>query len=152
MTDQAPPMNHWSKNLPHVRKALQFIARKGAVTSEQLVEWDHGHGRRLFLWDDAKAGSEFRLHQAILFLNRFRAKFEGMRVRAFIHLRENVEAGIDQNAYYTVETISQNPGMREQVIQDITKRMASLASELKMWNLNEAERAALFERLEQAME
>jgi len=152
MTEQPPPRNHWPGADSHVRKALKFIAQKGAVTTEQLVEWDAKHGRRLFCWDDAEAGAQYRLQQAVWFLNRFRARFEGMRVRAFIHLRENVEGGIDRDAYYTVATISENPAMREQVVQDITRRMTSLAGELKMWRLDEAERAGLFERLARAME
>ena len=84
--------------------------------------------------------------------NQFRARFDGMRVRAFIHVRQDDEAGIDRDAYYTVESISQHAGMREQVVGDLTRRMKSTARELKMWGLSEEERAVLFRDLALAMD
>lgn len=153
--DLAPSVlapDRWQRISTDVRKALKFIKGKGAVTAEQLVEWDATHGRRLFTWDDEEAASEWRLQEARFFLNRFRRQFEGMRVRAFIHVREDAEAGIDRDAYYTVETISNHTGMRDQVVADISGRMTRLAGELKLWRLTIDERAALFARLAQAME
>ena len=141
----------WGLNLPHVRKAIAFVRKRGRVTAEELVTWDRDHGRRLFNWDDPDAAEEWRRQQARMFLNRFRAKFEGMRVRAFIHVRENEEQGVKEDAYYTVESIAQHSGMREQIIGDVTRRMSSLAGELKMWRLGEAEQRALFDRLRVAM-
>jgi hypothetical protein len=146
---------HWRTDLPHVRKALTFVRRTlgagGHVTTDELVEWDRTHGRRLFNWNDSDAAEEWRRTQARLFLNRFRARFEGMRVRAFIHVREDLDQGIEQGAYYAVETIAQHPGMREQVINDITKRMTSLGTELQMWRLSDTEREVIFEKLRAAM-
>jgi hypothetical protein len=140
----------WSSNLPQVRKALKYIRRRKSITAEELVEWDAAHGRLLFSWNDESAAVAWRTHQARLFLNSFRATFEGMRVRAFIHVNEDEEQGIE-NAYYTIEAIAEHAGMREQVIGDVTKRMASLATELAMWNLTAVEQQALFDRLRSAL-
>jgi hypothetical protein len=142
---------NWSAHVPHVRRALAFVRRKRHVTAEELVEWDGRNGRRLFDWNNDSAADEWRRQQARTFLNRFRAQFEGMRVRAFIHVREDEQAEIERDAYFTVEAIAQHVGMREQVIGDITRRMASLASELAMWKLSDEEQADLFERLREAM-
>jgi hypothetical protein len=141
----------WKVSTPHVRRALAFIKKRGAVTAEDLVAWDREHGRRLFDWNDATAAEEWRLHSARIFLNKFRAVFEGMRVRAHIHIHEDAEAGIDESAYYTVEAITKHAGMRAQVIDDITRRMKMLASELKMWKLSAEEQAQLFQRLAEAI-
>jgi hypothetical protein len=149
--DQPVLATTWRVSAPHVRKALAFIKRKGAVNAEDLVAWDRDHGRRLFDWDDPKAAEEWRLHQARLFLNRFRQVFEGMRVRAIIHVHKDEGAGIPESAYFGVEAITQHPGMRAQVIDDITRRMKMLASELKMWKLTPEEQAELFQRLSEAM-
>jgi hypothetical protein len=150
-TPDAPHLHRWGANTAHVRNALKFIKSKGAVTAEQLVEWDGKHGRRLFTSGTEEAARAFRLTEARSFLNSFRMKFEGMRVRAFIHIHADEDTGIDQAAYYSVETISQHVGMREQVLGSITTRMTSLASEVKMWKLTEAERASLLQRVAAAM-
>ena len=156
MTTAAAPTTdtpaRWGHSTTHVRKALKFIKSKGAVTADQLVEWDDSHGRRLFVWNNTEAAERWRLHQARVFMNSFRAQFEGMRVRAIIHIGEDEEQGIDRGGYYAIETISAHQGMRDQVVGDISRRMAVLASELKMWRLTEPERADLFERLRAAME
>lgn len=141
----------WGAATTHVRKALKFINSKGAVTADELVEWDGAHGRRLFTWDDTAAAAECRRQEARKFLNSFRAKFEGMRVRAFIHIREDEDQGIDRDAYYTVETIAHHDGMREQVVANITTRMTGLANELRLWRLSPHERDTLFTRLNEAM-
>ena len=141
----------WRASAPHVRKALAFVKRKGSVTASELVAWDAAHGRRLFDWDNASAAADWRDHQARLFLNRFRQVFEGMRIRAFIHISEDASAGIDASAYVDIETIAAHAGMRAQVIEDIGRRMRMLASELRMWKLSRDEQAALFARLAEAM-
>jgi hypothetical protein len=141
----------WRASAPHVRKALSWIKKRGSVNADDLVAWDRDHGRRLFDWDDPHAAEDWRRHQALLFLNRFRQMFEGMRVRAFIHIHADESAGIEESAYFGVEAITQHPGMRAQVIDDITRRMRMLASELKLWKLTPAEQAALFSRLADAM-
>lgn len=151
-TDTHEPSRNWSANTTHVRKALAFIRkRKGGVTADELVEWDVAHGRRLFTWDEPKAAEQFRLLEARLFLNRFRGMFDKMRVRAFIHVREDAESGIERSAYQTVEAISAHDGMRGQVVRDIVKRMKTLASELAMWKLDDSERAELFAQLNEAI-
>lgn len=141
----------WRVSAPHVRRALAFIKKRGSVNADDLVAWDRDHGRRLFDWDDPKAAEEWRLHQARVFLCRFRAKFEGMRVRAMIHIHEDPAAGIEESAYFGIEAITQHPGMRAQVIEDLTRRMKMLASELRLWKLTPDEQAALFHRLSEAM-
>ncbi len=153
MTDTAvaPPVITWRASAPHVRKALTWLKHHGPANADDLVAWDRDHGRRLFDWNDPSAAEEWRLHQARLFLNRFRQVFEGMRVRAFIHIHEDAETGIEQSAYFDIEAITQHPGMRAQVIADITRRMKMLASELKLWKLTPEEQAALFRRLSEAM-
>lgn len=149
--DQSQEPATWRRDTPHVRKAVAFIRRRGRVTAEELVDWDRRNGRRLFDWDDPAAAEEWRKHQARIFLNSFRAQFENMRVRAFIHVREDAAAGIDEDSYYTIEAISQHEGMRAQIIGDVTRRMTSLACELRMWDLSDGEQAKLFERLREAM-
>lgn len=151
----ADPQSTWRVSAPHVRKAIAFVKtreKRGMVTNaDDLVEWDLAHGRRLFDWDNASAAADWRLHQARLFLNRFRAMFDGMRVRAFIHISEDEQAGIDESGYVTVEGIAAHPGMRAQVIDDIVRRMKMLASELAMWQLEAGEQAAIFQQLADAM-
>lgn len=142
---------NWSADVPQVRRALAFIRRKHGVTAEELVAWDAEHGRRLFDWNDSNAAEEWRRQQARVFLNRFRGVFDKMRVRAFIHVREDEQAAIEQSAYYTVEAIAEHKGMRAQVIEDIARRAASLMSELAMWKLSTAEQDELFERLHAAI-
>lgn len=141
----------WSARDPYVRKALTFVRRRGRVTAEELVLWDERNGRRLFDWDDAHAAVDRRRDQAREFMNRFRRQFDGMRVRAFIHIREEEGTDIQKDAYYSIEAIAANPDMRAQVIADVTKRMMRLAGELKMWKLPEHEQLDLFERLREAM-
>jgi hypothetical protein len=141
----------WRVSAPHVRQALKFIKRRGSVTADELVEWDRTHGQRLFDWNDPHAAEEWRKQQARCFLNSFRKVFDGMRVRAIIHIREDETEGIERSAYFGVEAIAQHPGMRAQIISDITARMQSLASELQMWQLTKSEQEELFRRLADAM-
>ena len=149
--DQPSLITTWRVSAPHVRKALAFIKKRGTVNAEDLVAWDRDHGRRLFDWKDQTAAAEWRLHSARVFLCRFRGIFEGMRVRAMIHVHEDAEAGIDESAYVGIEAITQHPGMRAQVIDDLTRRMKMLASELRLWKLSPQEQADLFQRLAEAM-
>lgn len=150
-SESAAPAPSWSASAPHVRKAIAFIKRRGTVSADELVEFDRTHGRRLFDWNDPAAAEDWRKHQARLFLNSFRAKFEGMRVRAFVHIHEDADAAIESAGYVSVETIAQHPGMRAQVMADIVKRMKTLASELKMWKLSDDEQRSLFTQLADAM-
>lgn len=143
--------SRWGLDSSAVRKALTYIKKQGSVTSDELVEWDRTHGRRLFKWDDAEAGPLWRLHEARVFLNSFRGYFEKKRIRAFIHIDEDPEQGIDRGAYFTPEDISNHPGMRAQVIRDISKRISRLASELKLWKLSDGERDALLARWREQM-
>jgi hypothetical protein len=75
-----------------------------------------------------------------------------MRVRGYIHVHKDADTDINASGYVPVETITQHPGMRAQVIDDITRRMRMLAGELKMWKLTSKERDDLFTRLAEAME
>lgn len=133
------------------RKAVTWIKKKGSVTAEMLVEWDQRTaGTKFFEWDDLKASHEWRLQQARLWMNKFRKKINGFRVRSFIHFDENEELGIEEG-YVPIEEISVNPSMRQVVIRDITKRMATLGSELKLWKLSDEERSGVLERVAAAM-
>lgn len=137
----------WSLSSPHVRKALSLIKKGNITTTDDLIIWDRDHGQRLLDWHDPTAAAWARKAQAVLFFNRFRGMFDKMRVRAIIHVREDADADIDESGYFTVEAIAAHPGMRSQVIEDITRRMKMLASELRMWKLTANEQAILFERL-----
>jgi hypothetical protein len=150
MTAVAPTPT-WRLSDPHVQRLLAFIKKRGQVTLDEVVQFDRTHGRRLFDWNDKTAAEDRRREQARLFMNRFRAVFDGMRVRAFIHIDEDPDADIEQSAYVTVEEIAEHPGMRAQVVGDITRRMKNLASELRMWRLTPDEQSALFVRLAEAM-
>jgi hypothetical protein len=150
--DATTPERTWSANTAHVRKAIAFLRkRKGGVTAEELVTWDLENGRRLFTWNDEHAATSWREHEARLFMNRFRGMFDKMRVRAFIHVKADADADIDRSAYFTVEAIAEHPGMRDQVVRDIVRRMKTLASELAMWKLSDAEQAIIFSDLRAAM-
>ena len=144
------PNGSWGRNVPAVRKALAFLRRKPR-TPQELVDFDRTHGRRLFEWDDTEAAADWRMHQARLFINAFRSTTDGMRMRAFVHIHEDEEAGVTQSGYVSIEAIARDVSMREQVVSDITRRMATLASELRMWNLSPSEQATLFERLRVAI-
>ena len=139
----------WSPTVPAVREAMKFIKRRGGqIDPEELVAWDASHGRRLFNWSDAHAAVAWRVHQARMFLNSFRSIIDGLRVRAYV----NVPATEDtERSYYAVERISETPILRTRVIEDIVRRMASLASELKLWKLSAEEREAVFVILRKEM-
>jgi hypothetical protein len=142
----------WSPQSKHVQRALKFIRNRGGeIPTEDLVAWDFTHGRHLFTWDDPKAAAEWRMQEARYFLSSFRATFNGYRVRAFISVGKNPEAGIERRGYRAVEEIADNPHMRQMVIDSLTARMANLASELKMWELSRKEQEKLFVRLREAM-
>lgn len=149
----SPETRTWSVSSPHVRKVLTLIKRGRIKTPEALVEWDRDHGQRLFDWDDVTAAEWARRAQAVLFLNRFRAMFDKMRIRAIIKIREDADAitPIEESGYFGVEAIANHPGMRAQVIEDLTRRMKMLASELRFWKLSKDEQAELFQRLAAAM-
>jgi len=145
-------IGRWSQDAPQVRRALRFIkGHKGGITPEALVAWDDQHGRRLFTWANTQAAEQWRVHEARLFFNRFRWNIGGLRVRSFINMSENKDEGIDERSYVSTETISENKKLRDIVIGDITRRMKSLASELKMWNLTDNEREAIFAQIREQM-
>lgn len=150
-TDEPQNESRWGLDSSAVQRALAFIKKKGSVTVDELIEWDRTHGRRLFTWDDEEAARIGRMHEARLFLNRFRSQFERMRIRAFIHVDKDASQGIEESAYYAPETITAHPGMRAQVIADLTKRGAKIASELKFWKLSSRERDDVLERWREAI-
>ena len=142
----------WRANRLQVQAALEFIKHKGAITAGQLVEWDDRHGRQLFTWDDGEAARLRRADEARRFLNRFRIFLNGVRVRAFINVHLDENGAVSDGAYYPVEVIAESPPLRARVIEDLTRRLASVAKELKMWRLDRAEQQGLFRRLRKAME
>ena len=144
----------WSARSPYVQKALKFVKRtagKGDLPN-LLVDWDRRNGRKLLTWDNSAASEQWRVYEARLFLNTFRLVTPKFRVRAYISVPANALSGLEERAYLDVESISESPGLRAAVIQDITRRMKSLAAELRMWKLDEAEQRNLFAELRQAME
>lgn len=143
--------SRWAGDSKSVRRALKWI-KSNKPTSEELVKWDGAHGQNLFTWHEGEAAHIGRCHEATKFMNRFRAKFEGMRVRGFIHIDEDADKDINKTGYYPVEEIAEHEGMRAQVVADITKRMANLASELKMWKLSNKEQEELFAKLRALVE
>ncbi len=143
----------WRVSDPYVMKAIAFLKKRSssATNAEDLVAWDRDHGRKLFDWNDPHAAEEWRKHRARTFMNHFRAQFENMRVRAIIHIHEDAEADIEKSGYFGIEAIAEHPGMRQQVITDVTRRMRMLAGELKLWKLTPEEQSALFHRLSEVM-
>lgn len=146
--DSLKSRQSWSVRHPGVKQAVHFARASGAVTPEQLVRWDDGHGRHLFTWNDAVAGSAWRLHQARLFLEHFRRFFNGYRVRAFISLPTGEDG---ERAYFPAEHIAETKKLRELVIADLVRRMANLAKELLVWRLSPRERLAVIRRLSDAI-
>ena len=61
---QAEQPPRWGMESAHVQRALSWIRKQGKVTTEELVEWDRAHGRRLFTWDDAEAARIGRIEEA----------------------------------------------------------------------------------------
>lgn len=158
----------WSGDAPQVKKAIRFIKQyeklHKTVPPEVLVEWDEQNGKRLFDWNDTRAAHAYRLHQARLFFNRF-GGIADLRVRSkltgaasdperegWINLSPDAAAGITQRGYVSTETISQNPRMQEIVVDNIVRRMVTLARELQMWHLSAAQRKAIIRQIEEAME
>ena len=134
--DGDPFARKWNPRTPEVKAAFKYVEKKGAITAGQLVEWDNRNGRKLFEWDDGDAAREFRLGQARVFLNRFRLRLNGFRVRAFVHIPGKAIPGVkadDGGAYYPAKTIQETPSMRRWVIEDLAKRAASLGAELRLW-------------------
>jgi hypothetical protein len=155
--DHVPPIlppRVTTRAAPHVRGLLEYIIARGGidgVTTDEIVAWDDANGRHNFDWNDTTAAQERRREQARYFLNRWRGMFDGMRVRGFIRIVKDIDAGIPKSAYFGVAQIAEHPGMRAQVIEDVTRRLKNLASELRMWHLSDEEQAAIFARLAEAM-
>lgn len=142
----------WSKQSPAVVAVLKFIKKKGGrVTPEQLVEWDSAHGKLLFDWNDESAAEQYRLAQARKFLNHFAFVVNGLRVRAFYNVPANEEAGIRERQYVSADEILDNPKLRELVIDDLTRRLSKMASELELWQLSPSEIAKVLEAVRVAM-
>ena len=140
----------WSLKSPAVQRAVNYIEKKGGrVTAEELVAYDATHGRRLFNWTEALAAHEWRLQQARSFLNSFRSVVDGMRVRGYINIPAMEDTGQERREYVTTDVISTTPQLRKWVIENCTKRAASVLSELKMWRLSEGERRAVLKQLRQ---
>lgn len=143
----------WSIETPAVRKAVSFIrSRGGTVTADELVAWDAKHGRRLFNWNTEAAAADWRLYQARLFLNSFRSVIDGMRLRAYINVPAGEETGREEKAYVALSVISADQRQRAWAIKSIVRRMKVLASELRFFKLEAAERDAVIAELNEAME
>jgi len=69
--------------IPSIRKALEFIKSKGAVTAEQLVEWDDSNGNRLFPWNGFATGELSRCEDAQLFLNVIKGDEESLDLEEY---------------------------------------------------------------------
>lgn len=140
-------MTNWNVDNPYVVLALRYIRSRRSVTPMQLVTWDNSHGRNLFEWDDEQAGIDYRVHQARLFFNRLRLKIGEYRIREFINVPSE-----DERAYFPIEKINEDPQAREAVIADLTRRMKTLAMELRFWKLSAPERRKILEKVRQILE
>jgi hypothetical protein len=139
----------WRLDADHVQAVLKYIRKRRGpgVTAEELVQWDLQHGRRLFNWNDAEAAHEWRLQQARCFINSFRGVWERTKIRLYRHVPANEETGRTHAAYLDVQTIAEDPKLREWAIADLTKRIAVLGGELAFWKLHRREQAAVVKEL-----
>jgi len=152
-TDFDDEQQNWSLNSDAVQAALRFIRKQGkkGVTAEDLVAWDAKHGKRLFRWNDERAAQDWRIHQARLFLNSFRGIFERMRVRKFMQIPANEDTGLTTAVYLDTQTISEDTKLRGWAIDNLTRKMQSLASELRFWKLTDDERVRVLAMLEASL-
>jgi hypothetical protein len=142
----------WAVNAPAVRRCLKWLKRKGQdIDAADVVAWDCAHGKHLFEWDDETAAEEYRLHQARVFLGSFRSVINGMSVKVFRAIPANEAAGVEERTYFSTDTISQRADLRQIVIEDLTKRLLRMGSELKFWKLDETERQVILKALEAEM-
>lgn len=153
--EPVPQGARWGRNSKAVRELTHWMngheERGEAVTAEMIVQWDLSHGRRLFTWSNDTAATQYRLHEARLLMNTMRHKINNMRVRSYMAVRVESETGKTKRAYVSSQTVSLNEGLREQVLADLTKRMKSLASELRLWKLTERERQRILDELREAI-
>lgn len=147
MSDEA----RWSVEQPHVQRAIAFAKKRGSITTEDLVAWDFKHGKRLFTWDDEEGARLNRLQEARKFLNHFSVMFQGLRARAFYNLLEDEAAGIKEQAYFSVEKIAESESMRTIIIGQLTRRMRTVAAELKFWDLSLDEQQAVLREIRVAL-
>lgn len=138
---------NWSKHDPWVKKANAFIERrKGKITVDEMVEWDFRHGQHLFNWNDEECGVEWRRQQARLFLNSFRAVYNGTRVSFYLNVPGNEETG-EPRQYYSLPALTESGRARAYAIERIGKAMGQLAAKLKVYKLKDAEWQAMVEEL-----
>jgi hypothetical protein len=154
MATQDEEQQNWSLNSDAVQSALRWIRKQGkkGITAEALVAWDAKNGKRLFRWDDKRAAADWRVHQARMFLNSFRGVFERMRVRKFMQIPANEQTGLEESVYLDTRTISEDQKLRQWAIDDLTRRMQKIASELKFWKLTDEERGRILLLLEQSLQ
>ena len=150
MSEEERSRGTWAPTDPYVIRAIRFCAKDKGVTAEQLVDWDDAHERRLFTWHDALAATAHRLHQARLFLDSFRSQLPELHVRKFIKLPEDGVGG-SERAYFTVETITARPELKDAVIADLTARIVTLGKQVRFWKLPDKARAKILAQLDEAM-
>lgn len=143
----------WSVEQGYVQAAIAWIVdrKRGVVTTEQLVEWDRVHGRKLFTWDDVEAAREYRLAEARRFLNHFVVQFQGMRARAFYNVPKSDEAGIKKQAYIHVERVTENEVLRDLVLQQLTRRIVVLTKQVKFLEVTPVEAEAVLREVRLAL-
>lgn len=143
----------WKRTDPYVQACLTWIKRKGGtVTAEELVAWDFEHQRMLFDWNSETAAEQWRLHSARVFLNSFRGLVNGLRIRAFIHIPANEDTGTERPEYMSTTEISERPTARAWVLQNLRRRIETLASEIKLWIKPAAQRRALLRAFARGLE
>lgn len=137
-----------------ISNAVKRIERKhGACPPGLLVEAarsDRSPLHRLFEWDDNKAASDWRTHQARLIINKIRVVVDEERpaVPAFVHVREITEDGVIEG-YMSTARVMASPA-RDGVLRDalsqlqgLRRRYEALSELAPVWEaLDELERVA----------
>lgn len=141
----------WSVEQVSVQRAISYVRRRGSVTTEQMIEWDFKHGKSLFTWDDEEGARQNRLQEARRFLNHFDTMFKGMRARAFYHLPRDPAAGVEERQYVPVEKVVESAALRDIVVGQLTRRMKTIAAELKFWELGPEEQQEVLREVRYAL-
>lgn len=151
-------VRRWDSTDRHVRAARRFVVSHAEIEPKELVEWDRTHGKKLFEWDDAKAGREYRLHQARQFINRIAWVVDNaigkVRVKALYNVPTGA-SGVDEDEpariYRSARDVAANPKDRAAVIEFLTRRMETLAADLRFFKLTKAEQRELLARIERVI-
>jgi len=123
------------------------------------VKWDAAHGKHLFLWNDTRAGHEYRVHQARNFINRIAWIVDNaigkVRIKAMYSVstgdRTTLEEDEPTRVYRSARDVTGNAKDRSEVIAYLTKRMLTCAADLRFFKLTKAEQRELLTQIERAI-